>query len=183
MFSSTTLLLERLSRLVQNDAHTDGVKPTQWEALRYIARANRFSRSPGALTNYLGMTKGTVSQTLQALERKGLIKKQTAAGDRRGVKLELTSAGEKLLSADPLSDLEASLASMPKESRNALGASLQGLIKGMLEQRGGRAFGACKTCRHFKRRHDLGAPHFCNLLEEALSAGDSNKICAEQEAA
>ena len=40
------VLLERLARVLQNEAHTGGLKPTQWEALRYLARANRFSRTP-----------------------------------------------------------------------------------------------------------------------------------------
>ncbi|MAW81454.1 MAG: MarR family transcriptional regulator [Parvularcula sp.] len=183
MFSSSSHLLERLARLVHNDAHTGGLKPTQWEALRYLARANRFSRSPGALTSYLGMTKGTVSQTLQALERKGLIEKQAASGDRRGVKLDLTSAGDRLLTHDPLGDLDASINALPKEDQKRFGAMLEGLMKNMLHRRSGKAFGACKTCRHFRHRHDRGAPHFCSLLSEPLSRNDSDQICAEQEAA
>lgn len=179
MFSSPVFLLERLSRLVQNEAHSGGLKPTQWESLRYIKRANRFSRSPGALTAYLGMTKGTVSQTLQALERKGLIEKQAATGDRRGVKLGLTKAGQALLADDPLSDLEESINGLPNAAQKALGASLEYLMKDMLARRGGRPFGACKTCRYFRQSEDQGAPYFCDLLREPLSTSDSEKICAE----
>ena len=182
MADSPSQLLERLTRLVQNDAHSGGLKPTQWEALRYIARANRFSRSPGACTTYLGMTKGTVSQTLQALERKGLIEKQTAT-DRRSVKLDLTSAGESMLANDPLRGLEASISAMPKSTQKALGSSLEALIKGMLSARGGAAFGVCKTCVHFQGRHECGSPHYCGLLNEPLSMADSEKICAERELA
>ena len=181
MFSSSTHLLERLARLVHNDAHTGGLKPTQWEALRYFARANRFSRSPGALTAYLGMTKGTVSQTLQALERKGLVEKRAAASDRRSVKINLTKAGETLLTDDPLSDLEASIDALPKNKQELFGATLEGLMKNLLHRRSGKAFGACKTCRHFRRDKNQGAPFFCSLLSEPLSTSDSEMICAEQE--
>ncbi len=180
---AATALLERLSRLIHNDAHAGGLKPTQWEALRFLARANRVSRSPGALTGFLGVTKGTVSQTLQALERKGLIEKTTAEGDRRGVKLDLTPAGRAMLCEDPLTDLDASLAAMPTEARDALCASLETLIMDMLARRGGRAFGACRTCRHFRREHKRGAPHFCGLLDAPLSREDVELICIEQEAA
>lgn len=183
MFNSPALLLERLSRLVQNGAHVGGLKPTQWETLRFLARANRFSRSPSALTTYLGMTKGTVSQTLQALERKGLIEKHAAAGDRRGVKLDLTRAGGKVLAEDPLSELKASIGAMPTDEQQTLSASLEGLMKDMLVRRGGRAFGACKTCRHFRAKHDQGTPYYCGFLSEPLSAGDSELICVEQEEA
>ena len=43
-------LIERLARVLQNDGHCDGLKPTQWEVLRYLSRANRFSCTPGAVT-------------------------------------------------------------------------------------------------------------------------------------
>ena len=62
--------LERLARIMRAREHEGGLNPAQWEALRYLSRANRFSDSPGALTRYLGATKGTISQTLMALERK-----------------------------------------------------------------------------------------------------------------
>lgn len=173
-------LLERLARLVQNDAHAEGLKPTQWEALRFLARANRFSRSPGALTAYLGTTKGTVSQTLRALERKALIEKRPVEGDRRGVRLELTPAGEALLQRDPLSELRTSLADLTIAERDVLGSSLEDLLRDMLARRGHRPFGQCRTCRYFNPTHEGGAPYFCGLLEEPLSGPDSEKICAEQ---
>ena len=65
--------LERLARVMRAREHEDGLNPAQWEALRFLTRANRFSNSPGALTRYLGATKGTISQTVMALERKGFI--------------------------------------------------------------------------------------------------------------
>jgi len=69
-------LIERIGRLLSTDAHAAGLLPVQWEVLRYLRRANRFSRTPAALTAYLGLTKGTVSQTLRALEGRGLVRKR-----------------------------------------------------------------------------------------------------------
>ena len=40
----------------------------------------RSANSPGALTRYLGATKGTVSQTLMALARKGYVSKSQRTG-------------------------------------------------------------------------------------------------------
>ncbi len=183
MDTSIAPLIERLSRILQNDTHAHGLKPAQWEALRYLARANRFSRSPSALTAYLGLTKGTVSQTLQALDRKGLIRKTVADGDRRSVKLDLMKSGEKLLADDPMADLGSSIADMPKAVREELGTSLERLLKGMLDARGGRPFGACHTCRHLCQDHGEGAPHYCGLLKQSLSTDDIGRICMEQETA
>ena len=79
--------LERLARVMRAREHEGGLNPAQWEALRYLNRANRFSNSPGALTRYLGATKGTISQTLMALERKGFIAKAERPGEKRSVSL------------------------------------------------------------------------------------------------
>ena len=81
--------LERLARVMRAREHEDGLNPAQWEALRFLGRANRFSDSPGALTRYLGATKGTISQTLMALERKGYISKAARLGGRKSVRLAL----------------------------------------------------------------------------------------------
>lgn len=57
----------------------------------YFARANRFTRSSSALTDYLGLTKGTVSQTINAVERKGLVKKTAVVGDARAVNITMAA--------------------------------------------------------------------------------------------
>ena len=178
---SLAVLLERLTRLLQNDAHRDGLKPTQWEALRYLDRANRFSRTPGAVTAYLGTTKGTVSQTLSVLERKGLIRKTPLPSDRRNVRLSLTGKGRSQLERDPLRDLDAAAAALGARSRGATRGGLETLLQHALRQRGGRPFGVCRTCRFFQEDDERGEPHRCGLLDEPLSTADSTLICVEQE--
>lgn len=172
-------LIERLGRIVQNDAHSFGLKPTQWEALRFLESANRFSRTPGGLTAYLGMTKGTVSQTLSALERKGLISKTVAVGDKRGVMLDLTAAGSEVLKADPLATIEEDLKGFTPQERAALSALLSKFLKTMLKRRRSAQFGQCQECSHFMSRHTDGTPHFCALLAEPLSVADSDLMCVE----
>lgn len=175
------VVLERLARVIQNDAHSEGLKPTQWEALRYLARANRFSRTPSGLTAYLGMTKGTVSQTLNALERKGLVAKRTDAADRRQVHIDLTADGVRLLERDPVDALLGSAATLSAEDRQGLAQGLKGLLTETLSRRNGRPFGVCRSCRFFRANDPEGAPHRCGLLDVALSADDSQRICVEQE--
>ena len=92
-------LIERIGRLLSTDAHAGGLLPVQWEALRYLGRANRFSRTPAALTAYLGLTKGTVSQTVHVLEAKGLVTKQVDPADRRGRRLSRRSGRPHIVDA------------------------------------------------------------------------------------
>ena len=176
------VLLERLARVLQNESHAEGLKPTQWEALRYLARANRFSRTPSGLTAYLGTTKGTVSQTLNALERKGLVGKTEDPADRRQVRIDLTAKGGRLLKRDPVDGVLRSVSALSGREQQTLRHSLETLLTETLRRRGGRPFGLCHSCRHFKANDPDGAPHRCGLLDVALSPDDSNQICVEQEA-
>lgn len=178
-------LIDRLDRLARSGEGVGELNPAQWEALRFVARANRFSRTPAALAAYLGSTRGTVSQTLIALEQKGHLTREPSTRDRRSVTLELTSAGALALKRDPILALAADFQGTAPGEIEAVVETLRGALHAMLARNGGRAFGACYTCRHFRRGEGAGRgmPHQCALLDEPLSEADSRAICVEQEAA
>ncbi len=173
--------IERLARVMQNETHAFGLKPVQWEALRYLARANRFSRSPTSLSAYLGTTKGTVSQTVIALERKGLVGKEQAPDDKRNIRLSLTKDGRALLKKDPVLAICDATQNLAQADRETTIGSLQGILKQALHWRGQQAFGQCATCRFFEVESADGSPHFCSLLRQPLTPDDSQKICAEHQ--
>lgn len=175
------ILIERVGRLLNTETHSAGLLPVHWEALRYLSRANRFSRSPAALTAYLGLTKGTVSQTLNSLESKGLVKKQINRKDRRSKHLSLTAKGKKLLRNDPLTQTTTAIKQLKRSSQEALSTGLQSLLSDRLNAQNRQAFGQCQDCRYFARQHAEGGPHFCLLLEEALAEHEAEAICFEQQ--
>lgn len=174
-------LIERLGRVLRAGDHATGLNPAQAEALRYLARANRFSRTPAALADYLGSTRGTVSQTLLALEAKGLIERRANARDGRSVMLALTKAGMKSLDQDPTRALAHAIDAGGAGVQ--LADELEAALRTAISRRGGRAFGACGACRHFRRDQRAGAsPHHCALLDEPLSDADGALICSEHAA-
>jgi DNA-binding MarR family transcriptional regulator len=178
-------LIDRLDRLTRSGANIEGLNPAQWEALRYLARANRFSRTPAALADYLGSTRGTVSQTLIALEQKGFVGRTQSPRDKRSVELELTPQGETALKDDPLLALARDLTASASSDIGNLVETLRAVLHRAVARNDGKAFGACHTCRHFQRdvRATSRAPHRCGLLDEPLSETDSRAICVEQELA
>src|SRR5258706_5455383 len=95
-------LLERLGNLMRSELRQSGsaesLQPVHLHALVYLSKATRYSNTPQALADFLGLTKGTVSQTLLLLDRRGLIERFEDDIDRRVVRLRLSSAGERLLS-------------------------------------------------------------------------------------
>lgn len=175
-------LIDRLDRLARSGEAVGALNPAQWEALRFIARANRFSRTPAALAEYLGSTRGTVSQTLIALEQKGHVTREPSPRDRRSVVLELTPKGSEALRRDPILALAADLESTAPDRLEAVVEVLRGALCAMITRNGGRAFGACYTCRHFRQGggSGRGTPHHCALLDEPLSEAESRAICVEQ---
>ena len=176
----TAALLERLGRLIGTDANASALLPVQWEAMRYLQQANRFSRNSSALTAFLGSTKGTVSQTVKTLESKGLLRNRVDPKDRRRNQLSLTAKGNKLLANDPMEKNIAAIAALPNPSREALATGLEKLLTSRLELDGRQPFGQCRECMYFANRHEDGDPHYCLLLKEKLSATDAEHICYEQ---
>lgn len=169
-------LVGRLARVMRAAEFETGHNPAQWEALRYLARANRFSRTPASLADYLNSSRGTVSQTLIALEEKGLVEKARSERDARSWSLALTPAGRATLGRDSERALAADIDATDEAARVA--AALEAALRHAIRRRGGKAFGVCKSCRHFRR--GAGA-HLCALLDEPLTAQDAEAICAEME--
>lgn len=177
-------LIDRLDRLVRSDEIGHGLNPAQWEALRYLARANRFSRTPAALAFYLGSTRGTVSQTLISLETKGYVERTQSIRDKRSVDLALTTQGRILLEGDPLVLLASDIAGSRTADIEAAVAMLREALASAIARNGGKPFGVCRTCRYFESTNGAAGGYArCSLLDEALSENDAADICAEQEPA
>ena len=177
--------LERLARVLRAREHADGLTPAQREALRYLARANRFSNTPGALTRYLGATKGTISQTVMALERKGLIAK-AARDAKKSVRLTLTDKGRETLASDPWVQLEHAVDELGGKTRRRMQRGIEELLAGEIARGDLHSFGVCASCRFFRekgREGEANGPHLCMLFEEALGSDDIGRICIEHQAA
>ncbi len=175
-------LIDRLERLARFGEQGDRLNPAQWDALRYLARANRFSRTPAAVADYLASTRGTVSRTLASLESKGYVSRDRSSRDGRSVVFALTREAEKALKRDPL-------LAMAEDIEQATGGNVADLLDGLrrtlrgaIARNNGRAFGACFSCRHFRARIRPASrtPHHCALLNEPLSEADRHSICVEQ---
>ena len=176
-------LLTRFSRIVAADGYDRGLQPVQWQALMFLRSANRFSRTPKALTAWLGQTKGSVSQTIAALEKKGLVARRPDPDDHRVVRLELTDAGAGLVAGPPPALAGQMLDHLPPADRDTLAGLVERMLRAELVRSGGRPFGLCRDCRHFERGPRGAAPHRCGLLGVALGEPDSALVCIEQEAA
>ncbi len=158
-----------------------GLQPVHVQVLSYLSSCNRYSNTPAGVTSFIGVTKGTVSQSINVLERKRLITKSPDARDGRVVHLNVTEAGSRFIESEfPRQDILATLDEMHFGERQNLAELLTDLLIGLQHRNGGRMFGECRTCRHF-RKDAFGDSHQCGLTLEPLSDDDSTKICREHE--
>jgi DNA-binding MarR family transcriptional regulator len=168
--------LERLSRLLKQAGHAKGLNPVQWEALRYLARCNALSHSPGAMARFLGTTKGTVSQTIKALEKKGLITKEVDTKDSRGVVLFLSEAGRSRLSDDDQQVVKADIAELPDKTRRRFDRALDALLEQVRLRQDEPSFGTCLTCRYYREAASTTPAH-CMKVNAAVSPEETQLIC------
>jgi DNA-binding MarR family transcriptional regulator len=167
-----------LARLLRQAGHQKGLNPVQWEALRYLARCNVLSHSPGAMARYLGSTKGTVSQTVKSLEVKGLVEKRTAGRDHRGVELYLTDAGRAVLSDDATQVLQADIAELSDKTRKRFDRALDALLEQQRLRLEEPSFGTCLDCRYY-REASGGLSAHCMKVNAAVTVDETALICIE----
>ena len=175
-------LVDRLSRIAHSLQFAEGLNPAQWEALRFVGRANRNSCSPGTLAEFMGSTKGTVSQTLKALEAKGLIERCRKAGDRRAVQISVTPAGTALLSKDPLGQIHDALEPCSRDEQHELVEGIERLLDIVQEHQGLPEFGPCPGCTYYKpeactETNTVGCR--CGVSGELFSSLEIDRICAD----
>lgn len=176
--------IERLSNLLRNEFRREGgvfgLQPIQLEALHYLSKCNRYSDTPMAVTEYLGQTKGTISQSLKILENKGFITKHADVNDKRMTHLRVTASGENLVStAIPVPLFTNSGQSLDEKSQQRIVVALKDLLHAVQRSNGMKSFGVCSSCRYNQR--DSEENYFCGLTKEFLTAQDIQLICREHE--
>lgn len=176
--ASVSSLIDRVGRMARGLQFSAGLNPAQWESLRFLANANLRSRTPSSLSRFLGSTKGTASQTLIALEAKGLIRRVQDRRDRRVAILEVTEGGHRQLDGDPLRALERAVAGLPPQTRASLAKGLSALTQALCEHNGWPAIGVCCRCGHFQGSGAQGSAR-CGLANAELAADDSDRHCID----
>lgn len=177
-------LAERLGNLAQARLKAIGaeygLQPVHVQALLYLAAANRYSNTPLAVAEYLGLTKGTVSQSLILLEEKGFLLRDSDPNDRRVVRLSLGAPGQALVAAVEARGLAGFASAAESLGEAPLGVMTE-LLRRLQLAEGRRGFGVCATCRHhLTEARDTWR---CGLTGEPLTRPDREKICREHESA
>jgi DNA-binding MarR family transcriptional regulator len=165
--------LERLARLIRSAGHAQGLIPAQWDVLRYLARANAFSNAPAAAAQYLGATKGTISQTIMALVKKGLVQSAKRGSDQRSIALHLTTKGRECLALDPLAALAKNIEVLGGKTQRKFSKAVSELLLAESERQDHATFGVCTDCRFLLH----SKPPACTSFGAALNPETLHLLC------
>lgn len=181
--------LRRLAHL----AHTSSwdqwaaqrLTPTQRRILDVVA-SRRESLTLSALARELGVTPATASDSVGALESKGLVEKRRSDVDGRALALMLTSEGRSSVTAlaarpDPL---QAAFGALTADEQEVFYRSAMKMIRGLQETGQLPVSRMCLRCRHFEPFRSPGSayPHYCQLASSPLADRHLRLECPEHEA-
>lgn len=157
-------------------ATKEGLSLAQLHALIYLAECNRFSDTPAAVAEYLETSRGTTSQTLLALERKGLITRTPDRRDGRVSHAKPTPQGLSIVVRAQGDDVTRAIADTDLAATPDLEVTLQQLLRTAQRAAGSRTFGRCATCRYLE---GPAGERVCGLTHELLVDTDTALICVE----
>jgi len=178
-------LIERLGNLLRSEERTagsnSGLQSVHVQMLGYLSQCNRYSDTPVAVTEFVGATKGTTSQSINILEKKGFILKRPDKVDGRVIHLDLTDKGARFVKNEfPPREFRDALNGLNSDDRESLAILLTRLLIQLQRKNNGKLFGVCHTCKYFKE-FGFSDSHQCGLTLEPLSEKESFQICREHE--
>lgn len=178
----TQQMLERLSSLLRSESRAllnqYGLQPVQYEALHYLSISNRYSNTAKAITEYLGQTKGTISQSLKVLEKKKLISKQIDTVDKRIIHLHATPEGMALLKQlRPSPILALACQQLEGNEFNKINQVLTSFLNRLQSANQFKTFGQCHSCAYNIKVDEQ--QFLCGLTKESLSTSETDLICRE----
>jgi DNA-binding MarR family transcriptional regulator len=160
-----------------------GLTVTQTQILTALLRASSVGVRPTTIAHDLAVTVPTISDAVEALARKGLVRRAREAADRRARPAALTARGRR--EASRVSDwpdtlLEAASVLEPREQAVLLRGLLK-MIRALLERGQVPAARMCLTCWFFRpnAHADAQRPHHCARVDVAFGDRQLRPDCPD----
>lgn len=176
--------LERISQafrtMLWNESKTLSLNPIQIQVLIFLGYHSPDKRKVSYLAQEFNMTKATISDTVKALEQKGLIRKETEPHDTRSYIIHLTEKGQEILNQTSqfANAIQSPVDQLTENERQALLNQLFGIIyhlhkTGIISRQR-----MCLTCSNYAPGH-AGHLHYCRLLDTPLDPAELRIDCPE----
>lgn len=167
-------LLLQLGRAAYAEGASGELSAAQWAALRYFARANRFSRTVSGFAGFHATTRGTASQTVKSLVTRGFLERARSERDGRSVLFKLTQPARRHLRQDPFDALVRAAGRLNQRELNNVTGELRRVGEYLEVERDTATAGRCERCGHLASD---GSDYRCGLLNEPLQETELREIC------
>jgi DNA-binding MarR family transcriptional regulator len=164
----------QLGRAAYGESSAESLTPAQWMALRFFARANRFSRTVSAFAEFHSTTRGTASQTVKSLVERGYLTRTRSARDGRSTTFTLTDKARRQMTGDPFEAVVRAALSLSPAQRDRTATGLRRILQTLSVDRDRPALGMCTLCGHLAS----GERGFrCRLLSEPIAPTELEQLC------
>ena len=177
---SVAELVVQLSCLARGDGFIANLTFAQWAALRFFARANRFSRTVSAFAEFHGTTRGTASQTIKSLVENDYLTRKRSKADGRSIDFTLTYKSKKLLAEDPFEALVIAASALSNSASHNVERSLERMLHKMAQQQGKHLFGMCPNCKYLQDEGcymNRKCDYYCTWKDEPLKEAETQQLC------
>ena len=159
-----------------------GLNPTQGEVL---TRVDAQPVRAADLASMLGISQASLSDTVSALVKKGLVDRSPDPDDGRARQVAVTDKGHALAMQMPEAPeaLQAAILDLSEAERGALLRSLMLIIRSLQQARAIPVQRMCVTCSYF-RPHvhgDVAQPHHCAFVDAAFGDAALRLDCADHQ--
>jgi len=165
----------QLGRAAYGESSAASLTPAQWMALRFFARANRFSRTVSAFADFHSTTRGTASQTVKSLVQRGFLTRTRCTRDRRSATFNLTDKARRQLAVDPFEAVVQAATTLSPAQRDRTASGLRLILQSLSVNRERPAPGICTLCGHLAG--GAGRGFSCRLMCEPLAAAELEQLC------
>jgi MarR family transcriptional repressor of emrRAB len=179
-------LFGQLARILWFEGAKHGLRNHEWMALRFLSRANRFSRTPSALASYVGTTRGTASFIINELVRLGYLERKRSAKDKRSVMLNVTQQGKRVRARDPINALMDAIAVLDDDSKIRFRDALRHVLDRSDEAEQRHHADVCKRCIFLREDRTTtegktSAEFTCRLFRAAIAEAEIELLCTSFE--
>lgn len=168
--------------LLWQESREFSLSPIQVQVLIFLLYHSEEKRKVSYLADEFNMTKATISDTVKALDQKGLIEKAYEPHDTRSYVIHLTEKGRSIAKKTALftHELRAPIDQLHADDKENLLLSLLNIIRHLNRAGVITVQRMCMTCTHY-RSSGKGQKHFCTLLNQKLEVKDLRVDCPEYE--
>lgn len=163
-----------------------GLNPAQAQVIDLLA-VRPLGLRPKEIAAQLAVSPASIADTLTALTRKGLIRRDADPADARAAIIHVTADGIRVaaLISQANSHVAAALTKLAPPAQEQLLLTQISLIKQLQEAGAIPVQRMCPSCRHFRPNAHAGSAkqHHCAFVNAAIGSRDLRLDCGEHEAA